>query len=91
MITTQWIMTFFIGYIDSEEYLNALLDKLILAQDLFWNKVYGSIMAILHQNEEKIMQMNDISDVAIFFQEMSQNQEFGFSSAREFMQKSQVF
>ena len=47
MITTQWIMTFFIGYIDTESYLNAFLDRLVLGEDHFWTKVYGSIIAIL--------------------------------------------
>jgi hypothetical protein len=66
-------MTFFVGYIDTAEYLLSILDALILGSGDFWTKVFASIFAILSQNSEKILKMTDISDVAMFFQGMSQN------------------
>ena len=90
MITTQWLMTFLIGFIDTKEYLMPYLDKLILGNDNvdFWTQVYASIFAILQVNQAKLLEMNDISQIAIFFQLMGENQQLGFKNAREFMAKS---
>lgn len=61
------MMTFFIGNIEKEDFLLAFLDKQILGKNDFWHGVYSSIFAILDQNSHKLITMNDISDVAMFF------------------------
>jgi hypothetical protein len=83
MITTQWLMTFFVGFMDCQHYLLPFLDLLILDERDFWHKVYGGIFSMFLANQEKLLKMQDISEVAHFFQELQPN--YGFESQRQFI------
>ena len=80
LFMTQWIMTFFTGWITDERYLLPIFDNILVSiygdteeEDqamLSWIFIFSVILAILERNQEALLAMNDISDVAEHFKKM---------------------
>lgn len=75
-ITTQWIMTLFIGYIQDRDYILPIIDNFILEKNpskvsstplASWRVVFGYIINILSAHSNFVKNSKDLADVAIHF------------------------
>lgn len=58
MITTQWVMTMFLGYIQEANIILPILDNFVLHS---WLSLFPLILAFFKSCERQILRMNDIS------------------------------
>jgi hypothetical protein len=72
IIMTEWIMTFFIGYIDDSKLIIPLLDAFILQPDeaSSWHVFYCFILAFFKQNCRFLMEIYDLQDFNQYFKKM---------------------
>lgn len=76
MITTQWIMTMFAGYINDPAYILPILDNFIIEGadtnevQKGWRYLYSSIAALMCHHAPQLLEMTDIGQVARHFQNM---------------------
>ena len=64
----------FVGFINEPSYILPLLDNFIIEGartnevQKSWRFLYAAISALLYQQSEKLLEMNDIGQVAMHFQ-----------------------
>ena len=92
--TTQWVMTLYTGWITDERYMLPIFDRIVAGETGpagLWGFMFATICALFDQNKHELLRMGDIGEVMRFFGLMQCNQEFGFRSARHFMQRTNHF
>jgi hypothetical protein len=76
MITTQWIMTMFGGYINDRRLILPILDNFILEKSptrisptplASWRVLFGYILTLFQTHEETLLKSKELIDVAILF------------------------
>ena len=90
MITTQWIMTIFTGYIEKETIILPILDNFILEESptRSWRRVYSIILAFLQHHALNVLELKDVSDVAMYFQNIQFSQNFSIDNPQILFKKS---
>jgi hypothetical protein len=92
-ITTQWVMTLFMGYIQDRDYILPIIDNFILEKNsskvsstplASWRVVFGYMISILSSHVNFLKNSSDLAEVAIHFQQMQQTQDFGFANSYQF-------
>lgn len=92
-ITTQWVMTLFIGFIQDKDYMLPILDNFILEKNpskvsstplASWRVIFGYIISMISNHSNFLKNCKDLADAAMHFQSMQQTQDFGFQNSYQF-------
>jgi len=72
IIMTEWIMTFFIGYIDDSKLIIPILDNFILSENetQSWFRIACIILAFFKQNSKVLMEIYDLAIFNEYFKTM---------------------
>lgn len=77
-VVTQWIMTFFVGYIDDKHVILNILDNFILGEtpSASYRALYSIILAFFQIHKRLLIELDNFELVDKYFKTLSRTQRF---------------